>query len=678
MEELSNEQQRVLDHVLAWLERNDAPPIFILTGSAGTGKTLLIRHLVRALQDRRIHYALAAPTGRAARILSERTGDHARTLHSLIYIFDRYQLVEEADRQTDEPLSLQLHFALRSAEHDARLIIVDEASMVSDTAGEEELYRFGSGRLLNDLLTFARLIPKRDRPPTTRLLFVGDPAQLPPVGQSVSPALSAQYLRDTFGLSAETAHLRSVYRQRKGHPILEAATALRNALEKGHYHTFRLPEQPPDLRPVGLEEAIETTATDFRRQNPSVLLCRTNALARKLNAAVRARLWGREGLPPQPGDLLLVNRNAPLHGLFNGDLVLVETVGPLEHRRVGRRGRPPVDLYFRDVELLYPHEKPRNRIRCKLLENLLESPDGQLSPDLIQALLIDFYRRHPSLKHGSSEFRLMLANDAYFNALHVRYGYAMTVHKAQGGEWKRATVVFNDWRHFRHAEFFRWAYTAITRAREELLTIGAPSFEALSDMRWQPAPSVPAPEQAAENATRFPLKALETYHQRLSEALTAAGIETTGVELLQYAVRYHLARADRTTRIQYYYRGDGQISRIVTLGGADDPELTQQAYALFERILSEPPADSGELPENPLLREFLERAHLRLEGSGIRIVHWKEMPYALRLYFSADGENVTIDFYYNRRGVWTHAQEVGRSSSGALFARIQSLLQADS
>jgi len=672
MEKLSNEQQRVLAHILAWLERDAAPPIFILTGSAGTGKTLLIRHLVDALRKRRMHYALAAPTGRAARILSKRTGEDARTLHSLIYTFDSYQLLEEADRQTDEPLSLRLRFALRSAEPNARLIIVDEASMVSDVASEEELYQFGSGRLLNDLLRYARLIPKRNQLHTTRLLFVGDPAQLPPVGQSVSPALSPEYLWNTFGLSAETAHLQSVHRQRKGHPILKAATALRDALENGHYHTFRLPEQPPELRPVGIEEAIEIAAMDFRRQNPSVLLCRTNALARELNAAVRARLWGQEGLPLQPGDLLLVNRNAPIYDLFNGDLVRVETVGPLEHRRVGRRGRPPVDLYFRDVELLYPHEAPRKRIRCKLQENLLESPDGQLPPDLIQALLIDFYQRHPWLSKRSAETHLMLAQDPYFNALHVRYGYAMTVHKAQGGEWERAMVVFSDWRHFRHAEFFRWAYTAITRAREELLTIGAPSFEALSDMRWQPA------AQAAETAMRFPLKALEIYHRRLSEALAAERIKTTEVKMLQYAVRYHLAREDRTTRIQYYYRTDGQVSRIVTLGGDDDPELTQQAYALFARILSEPPADSSELPENPLLREFLERARHRLEGFGIRIVNWKEMPYALRLYFSTDDESTTIDFYYNRRGVWTHAQEVGRSGSGSLFARIQSLLQANS
>ncbi|WP_243663175.1 AAA family ATPase [Rhodothermus marinus] len=127
MVELSGEQQRILDQLLAWLDRPEAPPIFILTGSAGTGKTLLIRHLVQALHQRRIKYALAAPTGRAARLLADRTGEDARTLHSLIYILDRYQLIEETEAQAEDPLSLRLHFALRSAELDARLIIVDEA-----------------------------------------------------------------------------------------------------------------------------------------------------------------------------------------------------------------------------------------------------------------------------------------------------------------------------------------------------------------------------------------------------------------------------------------------------------------------------------------------------------------------------------------------------------------------
>ncbi|SHK45639.1 ATP-dependent DNA helicase [Rhodothermus profundi] len=687
MDKLSHEQHRALHAILKWLNDPDAAPVFILTGSAGTGKTTLLRYLVTQLSRQRIGVQLAAPTGRAARLLSALVQQPARTLHSLIYVLDRAQLLTPASGSSDappaDPLGLRLHFQLRAANPDVRLIVVDEASMVGDIAGASELYRFGSGRLLYDLLCYTRLVPRR-QDPAIRLLFVGDPAQLPPVGQSFSPALSPRYLRRRFALEAQTAHLRTVYRQQAGHPILDIATQLRDALVARRFNTFQIPAHPPSIRSISLAEALEAVAQSYRQQETVVLLCRTNALAHKLNAAIRQHLWGRDHLPLQVGDLLLVNRNAPSYNLFNGDLMrVVEVASRVEHRRIGRRGRPAVDLYFRDV-VLVPHDAnpSSSRIPCKILENLLESPDGQLSPDLIQALLIDFQQRHPDLRPRTQAYWLELLRDPYFNALHVRYGYALTVHKAQGGEWHRAVVLFEDWPQYRHAEFFRWAYTAVTRAQEELWVVGAPRFDAYTQLQWVPTAASPMPAEevtlATDQAITFALPVLQEYHQRLQQALTQTGIQIGQVEPLPYSVRYYLHQGDRTARVQYYHRANGTVSQIVTLGGDDDPALARQALAIFRQVLLAPdPTDSEALPADPFLQAFLERARQCLEGTGIQLLRWEQLPYALRLHFRQEAEQVTIDFYYNRRQEWTTARPVGRLTAPALFERIRTLLQPD-
>ncbi len=661
----------------------DAPPVFIVTGSAGTGKTTLIRHLVQWLTRESISFRLAAPTGRAARILASRVGKDARTLHSLIYVPDQVRILKASEHpDSSDLIGIRLHFQLRSEDPDARLILIDEASMIGDVESETELYRFGSGRLLTDLLRYTRLLPPRNARPATRILFIGDPAQLPPVGQSLSPALAPRYLHRHFGMKVWKAHLHTVYRQRADHPILEVATRLREALAARRFNTFQLTPQPPGIRAASIIEALDDVARSYRQQESVVMLCRTNALARNLNRAIRERLWGRSDLPLQPGDLVLINRNAPEYGLFNGDLMRVEEVAPQpEHRRVGRRGRPPVDLYFRDVVLTHLHSNTRPRISCKILENLLDSPDGQLSPDLYQALMIDFRMRNPELDPDASDFGLALREDPYFNALHVRYGYVLTVHKAQGGEWQRAVIVFDDWRDYRHAEFFRWVYTAITRAQDELWVVGAPQFDAYSRLRWQPsmgttaADPLTSPTDSAEPI--FSTAFLQKYHHRLRQRLTQQGIQIRQVEQLPYSVRYYLFQDDRTARIQYYYRANGKVSQVIALGGADDPALSQQALALFQQVLLDTPAVSAALPSDPFLRAFIERVRQRLKDTDIQVLHWEAWPYALRLHFRHGAEKLTVDFYYNRRQEWTTARPVGRAFSGALFERIQTLLQSD-
>jgi ATP-dependent exoDNAse (exonuclease V) alpha subunit len=461
---------------------------FVLTGSAGTGKTSLLASLLKRLRANGTSYELLAPTGRAARILASKTLSDAGTIHGAIYQLEKLEVITAArgDRET----GVRLHFRLRSEGGFGALLVIDEASMIADQVRTQDALRFGSGSLLADLLQFAGLFPRVGHG-RSKIIFVGDPAQLPPVGQEFSPALSAAHLVERYGLRVRSLDLSEVLRQAAGSALLDCATSLREALRTRRFDRFGLGERLPqpltrvdpgiEIGSVSVGAGIELVVTAEREKRASsVLICGTNAAARDLNRAVRAHLRFSEDAELQAHDLLLVNQNAPRYGLMNGDLVRVlEIESDVEVRTISLLGvESPVELRFRPAVVAYRDPaQGLTRVPCLLLENLLNSPERGLSPLEQRALLVDFRQRYPDLKLGSAEFALALQDDRHYNALQVKYGYALTCHKAQGGEWDRVVVHFGGMRGLRSENFFRWSYTAITRARRQLLVIAAPRFE---------------------------------------------------------------------------------------------------------------------------------------------------------------------------------------------------------
>ncbi len=389
------------------------------------------------------------------------------------------------------------------------VFIVDEASMVGDKETKGDLVQFGSGRLLTDLINYARL-DREDvaRPTRGQIIFVGDPAQLPPVGETHSPAMCTDYLAQAHGLESQFFELCEVMRQKEGSAILARATGLRDAIDAQTYTAFDIAESGDEVRQHSVTESLDLLLAQLQRNKSCVFVTRTNGRARELNRAVRARLRGDEDAPLTKGDLLLINKNSYRCNLSNGDLARVEAVSPapishtvslkvkpqseevrrsFESRHVEIHERTArVSLYFRPARILY--QEPDNTVTqsdCLLIENLLDSPDRELSPLEVRGLYVDFRQRHPALKPGSAEFSIALRDDPFFNALQVKYGYALTCHKAQGGEWETAIIDFSGGGGTRNEMFFRWAYTAITRARTRLVTVDAPRYTASSDMAWQ-------------------------------------------------------------------------------------------------------------------------------------------------------------------------------------------------
>lgn len=449
---LTSGQASLVPKLQAFLDDDEAR-IFILRGYAGTGKTFLMKGVVDYLSavNRSVH--LMAPTGRAAKVLSTRTSRSASTIHAHLYS------PRDRDDPDDEDFTLVSDLTSNTDELDA-VYVVDEASMVSDRETQNPLLQFGSGRLLADLLHFLEDAPCAHR---RHILFVGDAAQLPPVGMTVSPALSPVHLEQEFGLKPSEHTLTDIVRQKQDSGILALATALRTGLKNKTYALPRLPADVPDV------ERID--ARDMAR------LC-----------------WEVMGRRITRDAVMIAQTNVP---------------GPAGK---GRR-LVNLDLEFQSVTLrLRGNTGECFEVSCMILLNQLEPDDLPDMTLLLRALMADFKNRFPRLRRGTKDWQDALAEDPFVNALHVRYGYAVTCHKSQGGEWPH---VFVDcaWTGPRSsADYFRWLYTAVTRARQKLHLARYPKHAYDDPNEVLPVPDDAWPRQwQAELPARHPGEDLETF-----------------------------------------------------------------------------------------------------------------------------------------------------------------------
>lgn len=691
--QLSEEQSAALDAIKTFL-LDDSQDAFILRGSAGTGKTTLIAKLVETLEEMNLSCSLLAPTGRAARILGNKikqiTGNseyEGSTIHRAIYTLTHLEVNEGAETANDP--GVRMIFPLKEEEPTVSLFVVDESSMVGDKESHGDFMQFGSGRLLLDIVTFARMSrPGRTRDHLTKLLFVGDPAQLPPVGEKASPALSDAYLSEQFKLKVSSFDLKSVMRQAQGSAILDRATELRDALLVERFNKFSLQPNGKDIELVDARRAVDLIVHGLQAKTSNVAVVHSNATALDYNRNIRARRWGNASLPIQVGETLLINKNSTTHLLSNGDLVKVIEVGAdAQCVPVHLKGGHHVELWFRNVTVAFRDaDGSVIRTNCLVLENLLDSPHRELTPLEQRALLVDFRNRHPDLHPKSAEFRKVIRDDPYFNALQVKYGYAMTCHKAQGGEWDTVIVDFESSSGSRNASFFRWAYTAITRAAKRLVIVNPPNFTPAGDIAWSGQSGTPVMYEptglqelkADPDWDRFSFTSaiapLMKVHQQLRLVWGAQGIEIEQLQHLQYCERYTLLRNGKRATVQYYYNGKLQVGRSGSVPGVlSDRQLAEDALTSFGALAAK---SSTEQPSQ-FIQEFLDGLDAVIARSGIQRIGQRFMPYRLRVSFADACRKGEIDFTYDGTFTWTSAQEVGGpGTSHGLYEEVQRLMTA--
>jgi len=474
--DLTKEQQEALTGIVSWV-KSDSYPIAILSGKAGSGKTTLIKHIVSELKKEKKSFSLFAPTGRASRIIEKIVGVEAETIHKGIYTHDKTTIDEDSELEFD---GFKVKYKLKNSDLNINLLIIDESSMISDHPNRSSALSFGSDRLLHDLLHYTKILLK-DRRIKRKILFVGDTAQLPPIGDDVSPALSEKYFFDNYRVECKKFNLNEVVRQNQNNPILHNAEKIRNSIENKNYNQFKITGDSNVVRSINPVQAVKEF---FNNQDigSSVIITYMNSTANRYNKSIRKKIYGSSNLPVQKGDIILVTKNTS--SFSNGDLLrVIESKANNEEKVIDLKvkesrnltKKKQITLCYRDVVVrpIEATDETKDQ-HCKILENLLESSEGRLSSEENRSMVAEFCMRNQDIKSDTEIFNEHLKKDPYFNALVVKYGYAITCHKAQGGEWDNVIIDFDRVR--KNLAFFRWSYTAVTRAKKSLSVIKPPCF----------------------------------------------------------------------------------------------------------------------------------------------------------------------------------------------------------
>jgi len=434
---------------LSWKKQN---ALFLLKGYAGTGKTTVVRALVNVLPSLGKRTVLLAPTGRAAKVMSGYTGRQAHTIHRKIYF-------ARTSKEGNILLKLQKNL------HRHTLFIVDEASMIQHTLPAEGQL-FGNRNLLDDLFAYVQ------SGENCRILFIGDSAQLPPVGLDYSPALDSTFLERNYHLTIDHRELTEVVRQTRESGILVNATRIREKIATGifAFPVFSNAIFPDVIRLPGhdLEERLNEAYANRNREN-NVVICRSNKRANLYNREIRKRILFLDG-EITTGDALMVVKNnyywLPSESgagfIANGDIIEITRI---------RKTEEMYGFRFADITIRFLDYPEEQELDVKILLNTLNSESAALTQSENNRLFNSVMEDYEEISSRRERVEKVKVNP-YFNALQVKFAYALTCHKTQGGQWD---TVFVDQGYLSdpmlNLEYLRWLYTAITRATKKTFLI---------------------------------------------------------------------------------------------------------------------------------------------------------------------------------------------------------------
>ena len=441
----TNEQNDIITDISEFITTIGNRSIYVLKGYAGTGKTTLVSSLVKSLPVVAKRHVLMAPTGRAAKVLAKYSKRAASTIHRKIYWI-----------RTNK--SGNTFITRKENTHTNTIFFVDEASMIS----ENNEKAFGNRSLLDDLIEY--VYEGLD----CKLILIGDTAQLPPVHLEVSPALNEEILERKSNKQIISRELTEVVRQKENSLILNNATLIREKIAKEDYTFPSIITNNEVIRintGEDLQDALESAYSNNGINNTSVI-CRSNKRANLYNQQIRAKIRWQEN-EISSGDMLMVVRNnyfwldesSKAGFIANGDIIMVTKINETIERYGFRFARASVEMVD------YPKEK---NLDLLLLLDTLTSESPTISYDQYQKL----YKEISEDYKGQKEINKKIKEDEFFNALQIKFAYAITCHKSQGGQWEN---IFVDMGYFTDEmldkAYLRWLYTAITRATKKLYLI---------------------------------------------------------------------------------------------------------------------------------------------------------------------------------------------------------------
>ena len=447
----TNEQDRALESLADFIIDTNKDRLFMLRGYAGTGKTTLISTIVKSISNLKMSCVLLAPTGRAAKVISNYSNKQAATIHREIYY----------------PKSQGnggVQFTLKQNKHRNALFVVDEASMIPDVAADNKMFG-GNGSLLDDLIEYVY------SGVNCKLMIIGDTAQLPPVKLDVSPALDSQLIEQRYLKEVTEIELDEVKRQSENSGILLNATGIRNHILHQEFDFKFDVENFTDINRLidGYEilDAINS-AYDFHGHEETAIIVRSNKRANLYNQQIRSRILFNEN-ELSPGDYLMVVKNnyhwlepsSDAGFIANGDIVEVLEIFGFKNI---------YGFHFAEVKVRMVDYPKMKEFETVLLMDTLTSETPSLTYDesnkLYQEVRMD-YLKLPKYKQYKE-----IKENPFFNALQVKFSYAITCHKSQGGQWENVIVEQPYLPEGPNKGYLRWLYTAITRAKTNLYLIG--------------------------------------------------------------------------------------------------------------------------------------------------------------------------------------------------------------
>lgn len=671
---LTSDQRNSLEKLTYFLESGSG--VFMLKGYAGTGKTTLIKGLIGYLKENNLNFEVMAPTGRAAKILRAKT-EYGKTIHSCIYQLQDIAFSSKEDNNKDE--NFRIIFPLKKLENRESVLIIDEASMISSRVNKHPYLQFGSEILLQDILTYSQIHTLK-----TKIIFVGDPAQLPPVGDNKSWAFeSSLFVRN--GISVTETELKEVKRQ-ENNLILKNAITIRKKIEEDSPKELMLEYDELSFSKLDTQDFVNKYINELPSPElgNGVIIAFSNAQCFHYNNAIREYYFPYQN-NITVGDIIQITQNNTStysQEVFNGDFAKIiraessikSISAPVWTEINGERIKKSIELAFRKVEILL--DSSMQPMECLIVDSLLHSTNSDLSLEESKAIYINFIMRFdeeqkiskeqglPIIKRYSKEFKKIMLADPYLNAIRCKYGYAITCHKAQGGEWDKVFIDYSG-RVSLKTDPLRWSYTATTRAKNSCYVVNPPHFNYFSNFRIS---SIGQISKIPSDAFSFDKVPVSPFHQPgqhlcksqkywiVADKLKEIGFEITNIISRDYLERYSLSNGNMVIQIEGNHNGAGVfMNGFRVISNIDNEDLKNKIEQIFNLSKSEFTVRYN--PSNDILKELYSLTQELTDDLEITITNIVEQvdSYYVTYFLRTDSISSKIQFYFDKNGNLTVA-----------------------
>lgn len=602
---LTTDQKMALENLQNYVLSN-SHNCFILKGYAGTGKTTLLAFFIEHLKERGLSFRLLAPTGKAAHVLKSKTKYPAQTIHKEIYDFERIEIFENKE-DSENGVNLSFYFKLKEKKEDERVdvYIIDESSLISDQDQGNSFLRFGSGKLLSDFLSYTK---------GSKIVFCGDHAQLPPVSMNYSPALDEEYLKKNFGLRVTGSELKEIVRTNSENYVYKLSLNIRNKIEEKIFNELFIAEN----RKLSSEFLINVLTQLYEMRegkiDDTIIIAHSNEQVQEYNFTVKKILSNIKGASDYeivPGDRLIVYKN-----YYHNDLTLlngqsVEVVEVLNKEVVQTSEKEEVT--YLDCQLkYYDYDLESERLfKAKILNDFVYSPEPELDRKLYNKVFRTVLVKNSEFREvfneltkilremknsAGEQLRILktkylalklqvsriLRDDEYFNPLLVKFGYAITCHKAQGSEWDNVVIDMKTSNlDPKNEQYFRWLYTAVTRSKREVYFINSFDMDPFKRMKIS---EVKIQKIKLNGNHGYPANLASDKSRIIVNSLEGYGFKILGVHDFQYMKRFLFEYNSKKMQIDLYYNKKGFYTSMQPY--AEDQEAKEKLIDWIEDFFS--------------------------------------------------------------------------------------------